>query len=39
MVDYLDSKQTTVKWIEQNDTMSKFLKESGIAELVNAQKN
>ena len=38
-VDYLDSKQSTVKWIEQNDTMSKFLKESGIDEKVNAQKN
>ena len=38
-VDYLDSKQSTVKWIEQNDKMVKFLKESGIADLVKAQKN
>ena len=38
-VDYLDSRQTTAKWIELNDKMAKFLKESGIAELVKAQKN
>ena len=27
-VDYLDSKQSTAKWIDQNDYMAKFLKET-----------
>ena len=38
MVDYLDSQQSTTKWVEQNDNMSKFLKETGIDEIVKAKK-
>ena len=37
-VDYLDSQHSTAKWIEQNDNMSKFLKETGFAEIIKAPK-
>ena len=38
-VDYLDAQQSTVKWIEQNDNMARYLKETGIAEIIKDKKN
>ena len=38
-LDYLDAKQSTVKWIEQNERLLKLVNETGLAEKVKAQKN
>ena len=37
-MDYLDSRQTTHKWLEENQKYNTVIQETGIADLIKAQK-